>query len=274
MEAKNKGRDQTFVLREPAIRSAIRALQFAPNSHGLDIGCGIGKITELLAESIAPGGHVTGVDIAPAMIAYARDAAEKAGLSRQLSFHLGDMKDLPYDDDTFDWVWSMDCVGYAPIEPLPLIEELVRVTKPSGGIALLAWSSQQLLPGHPALEAQLNATSAGIAPFRQGKNPDQHFLRAIGWLQQLGLEAIQAQTVVSTVHAPLGNEIREALKSLIEMRWSGVRQELSQDDWLDFQRLCRPDSPDYILNTPDYYGFFTYSLFQGKVPIQDENSSS
>ncbi|HUV25988.1 MAG TPA: methyltransferase domain-containing protein [Anaerolineales bacterium] len=259
--------DQTFVLREPAIRSAIRKLQFVPNSHGLDIGCGIGNITELLTESTAPRGHVTGVDISPDKVAYARDTAEKDGLTKQLSFRLADMNDLPYDDDTFDWVWSMDCVGYLPIEPLPLIEELVRVIKPGGRIALLAWSSQQLLPGHPALEAHLNATSVGIAPFSQGKIPNQHFLRALGWLQQLGLEALKAQTFVSTVHAPLSDDIREALKSLIEMRWPGVRQELSNDDWLEFQRLCRPDSSDFILNTPDYYGFYTYSLFQGKAPI-------
>jgi len=139
------------------------------------------------------------------MVAYASDAAEKAGFTKQLSFHLGDMKDLPFDDDTFDWVWSMDCVGYAPIEPLPIIEELVRVTKPIGRIALLSWSSQQLLPGHLALEAQLNATSVGIAPSSQGKNPDKHFLQALGWLQQLGLEAFNVQTFVRTVHSPLSD---------------------------------------------------------------------
>jgi len=121
MDAYTKKLDQTFILREPAIRSAIRTLQFVPNSHGLDIGCGIGNITGLLAESIAPRGRVTGVDISPDMVAYARDAAEKAGFTKQLSFHLGDMKELPFDDDTFDWAWSVDCVGYAPIEPLPLI---------------------------------------------------------------------------------------------------------------------------------------------------------
>ncbi len=205
MEAYTKKLDQTFVLREPAIGSAIRTLQFFPNSHGLDIGCGIGNITRLLAKSIAPRGRVTGVDISPDMVAYARNAAEKASLTNQLSFRLGDMEDLPFDDDTFDWVLSMDCVGYAPIEPLPIIEELVRVTKPIGRIALLSWSSQQLLPGHPALEAQLNATSVGIAPFSQGKNPDKHFLRALGWLQQLGLEAFNVQTFVRTVHSPLSD---------------------------------------------------------------------
>jgi len=266
MEADTQKTDPTFVLREPTIRLAIRNLQFAPNSQGLDIGCGIGNITQLLAESTAPGGRVTGVDISPDMVAYARESAEKAGLAEELSFHPGDMKDLPFDDDTFDWAWSMDCVGYLPIEPLPLIKEAARVVKPGGRIALLAWSSQQLLPGHPGLEAKLNATTAGLAPFTDKQKPEEHFLRALGWFQQLGLEALNAQTFASTVHAPLCDEIKEALKSLIEMRWTGVCQELNQLDWYEFQRLCLPDSPEYIIHTPDYYGFFTYSLFQAKVP--------
>ena len=77
MEAYTKKLDQSFVLREPAIRSAFRMLQFASNSHGLDVGCGIGNVTRLLAESIAPRWRVTGVDISPDMVAYARDAAKK-----------------------------------------------------------------------------------------------------------------------------------------------------------------------------------------------------
>lgn len=266
MDTKPQHLDPTFVLREPAIRSAIQSLQFKPNSLGLDIGCGNGDITRLLAESIAPSGQVTGVDISPEMVACARETAQKAGLTERVTFNAADMEDLPFDDDIFDWAWSMDCLGYVPIDPLPIIDQVVRVTKPGGRIALLAWSSQQLLPGHPILEAKLNATSSGIAPFSQEKEPEKHFLRALSWMQQLGLENTQAQTIVSTVHAPLNNDIQAALKSLIEMRWPGVRQELSQADWLEFQRLCRPDSLEYILNTPDYYGFYTYSLFQGTVP--------
>ena len=44
-----------------------------------------------------------------------------------------------------------------------LVKELARVVKPGGSVALLAWSSEKLLPGHPLLEGHLNATSAGIA---------------------------------------------------------------------------------------------------------------
>lgn len=258
--------DSSFALREATMRSAIRSLKFDPGSQGLDIGCGIGNITSLLAESVAPAGHVTGVDISPEMVSYARVVAEKSGLSKQLSFRQGDMNILPFEDDTFDWVWSTDCVGYAPVEPLPLIGELVRVVRPGGRIAILAWSSQQLLPGYPTLEARLNATSMGIAPFTKGKSPKKHFLRALGWFRQLGLEEPNAQTFVGTEHAPLSDDVRAALVSLIEMRWSGVQSELNPEDWAEFQRLCQSESPDFILNLPEYCAFFTYSLFNSKVP--------
>jgi demethylmenaquinone methyltransferase/2-methoxy-6-polyprenyl-1,4-benzoquinol methylase len=258
--------DLSFALREPTMREAIRAMQFAPGSQGLDVGSGVGNITSLLVESVAPAGHVTGVDISQKMVAYATDAAKKAGLSKQLSYREGDMNNLPFDDNTFDWAWSVDCVGYAPVEPIPLIKELIRVVKPGGRVTFMAWSSQQLLPGYPTLEARLNATSMGIAPFVEGKSPQKHFFRALGWFRQLGLESPKAHTFVGTAHAPLSDELRSALLSLIEMRWPGVQSELNQDDWDKFQRLCQPESPDFVLKLSDYYAFFTYSMFEGKVP--------
>ena len=266
MDSYAKKLDLSFALREPTMREAIRAVQFSPGSQGLDVGCGIGNITSLLAESISPTGHVTGVDISSEMVAYATDAAEKAGLSEQLSYREGDMNDLPFNDNSFDWTWSVDCVGYAPVEPLPLIKEQMRVVKPGGRITFMAWSYQQLLPGYPTLEARLNATSAGIAPFTAGRSPEKHFFRALGWFRELGLEDPAAQTFVGTVHTPLSDDVREALLSLIQMRWPGVQSVINQDDWEEFQRLCQPESPDFILDLSGYYSFFTYSMFECKVP--------
>ena len=57
---------------------------------------------------------------------------KEAGLSERITFREGDVKELPFDDDSFDWAWSVDCVGYTPIEPLPLVKELARVVKPDG----------------------------------------------------------------------------------------------------------------------------------------------
>ncbi|MGB6836425.1 MAG: methyltransferase domain-containing protein [Dehalococcoidia bacterium] len=252
-------------LREPVILLAIQALQLPSGSRGLDAGCGIGSHTLLLAEAVRPGGHVTGLDLRPEFLTRAKETAEKSGLAESVSFQEGDVRRLPFDDDSFDWVWSVDCVATMSAQPVPLLRELARVVKHGGTLAVLAWSSQQLLPGYPLLEARLNATSSGIAPFVKGRRPESHFLRALGWFRDAGLEEPRAQTFVGDVHAPLSDDVRRALLSLFEMRWGEPQSELSPEDWAQYQRLSQPQSPDFILNLTDYYAFFTYSMFQGRV---------
>ncbi|MFX0116589.1 MAG: class I SAM-dependent methyltransferase [Candidatus Hodarchaeota archaeon] len=259
----------SYPLRESVIQAAIRSFQIPPGSHGLDAGCGIGDITLMLAEAVGPAGHVTGLDLVPKFVTYAQNLANEAGMSKRVSFRIGDVNKLPFEDNTFDWLWSVDCVGYFPsrgaAQPQQLINELSRVVRPGGHIAVLIWSSQQLLPGFPQLEARLNATLSGTAPFTKGTKPEAHFLRVLGWFRKAGLVSTAAQTFVGTVYAPLSEAIRRAMEATLDMRWGKVQGELNQEDWAEFQRLSQPDSPDFILNLPDYYAFFTYSFFSGKV---------
>jgi ubiquinone/menaquinone biosynthesis C-methylase UbiE len=252
-------------LREPTLLAMVRALQLPKGSRGLDAGCGVGLQCLQLAEEVGPSGHVTGLDISAEMLDYGRKIVKDAGLSERISFQEGDVVNLPFEDNTFDWVWSADCVGYGPWDTIPLLKELKRVAKPGGILAIAAWSSENLLPGYPRLEARLGATSAGIAPFIQGKKPELHFSRALGWFRELGLKEPRAQVFAGSVHAPLDDGIRQALKELFDMRWPNVAPELSSDDLAEFQRLCLADSPDFILNLPDYYAFFTYTMFWGKT---------
>jgi demethylmenaquinone methyltransferase/2-methoxy-6-polyprenyl-1,4-benzoquinol methylase len=49
------------------------------------------------------------------------------------------------------------------------------------------------------------------------------------------------------------------------MRWDEAESEVRPEDGEAYQRLCQPESPDFILNHPDYYAFFTYSLFYATV---------
>jgi len=79
------------------------------------------------------------------------------------------------------------------------------------------------------------------------------------------MEDVNVRTFAGDVCAPLSKEMRSALTSLIEMRWVDVRAELSEGDWAEYQRLCLPESPEFILGIPDYYAFFTYSMFRGRV---------
>lgn len=252
-------------LREPVLRSAMEALQLPAGSRGLDAGCGTGILSAMLAEAVGPAGHVTGLDLSPEYVAYAVKTAQGAGLADRISFQVGDIRQLPFDDGAFDWAWSTDCVGYGHLEPLPMVKEMGRVVRPGGKVAILAWSSETLLPGYPLLEARLQATSSGIAPFMKGARPESHFLQAPGWFREAGLEKMAARTFAGTAHAPLSDALRNALTALFGMRWPEVESELTDEEAAEYRRLCLPESADFIVDHPDYYAFFTYSMFVGQV---------
>jgi demethylmenaquinone methyltransferase/2-methoxy-6-polyprenyl-1,4-benzoquinol methylase len=254
-------------LRAPLLRSVIQSLQLPHGSRGLDAGCGIGLQCQLLLEAIGTDGHIVGLDILPELLAYGTRMVEQAGLAGHIMFRQGSVSQLPFGEDSFDWAWSADCIGYPAGELSPTLKELIRVVKPGGSIFILGWSSQQFLPGYPLLEARLNGTCSGYLPFLKDKSPEQNFMRALGSFQRMGLEEVQAQTYVGDVRAPLDPATRPALASLLEMLWGMPQPEVTPEDWQEYQRLCKPDSTDFILNIPDYYGFFTYSMFRGRVPI-------
>ena len=255
-------------LMEPAARAAIEALHLPLGSRGLDAGCGVGLQALPLAAAVGPSGHAIGLDIAPEMLRHGETIVRRAGMAGRISFRKGDVRNLPFDSAAFDWAWSSCCVGYASfLDPVPTLGEMARVVKPGGTVAILVWSSESLLPGYPRLEARLRATSPGIAPHEEEKGPESHFLRAMGWFRELGLLDPKSHTVVVDAYAPLSDEVRTTLASLVDMRWPGAESELVEADREAYRRLCLPDSPDFILDHPDYYAFFTCTLFYAKVPI-------
>jgi demethylmenaquinone methyltransferase/2-methoxy-6-polyprenyl-1,4-benzoquinol methylase len=252
-------------LREPVLRQVIRSLCLPPGSRGLDIGCGIGSQALLLADAVGADGQVSGVDIAPELVAYGNEAIRQAGYGRRVSLHKGDASHLPFEDHSLDWAWSADCVGYPMGELDPFLKEMIRVVKPGGSVFLLAWSSQQLLPGYPFLEARLNATCSAYLPYLKDQDSRLHFMRALQSFQRLGLAQVQARTFVRDIQAPLSSGERAALVSLFDMVWGQPQPDVSGEDWREFQRLCQPGSPDFIVDLPEYYAFFTYTLFQAGV---------
>lgn len=251
------------VLREPVLRALIRDLNLPDGSHGLDNACGIGLQAMILAEQVGSDGCVTGLDISTEILGIGRKIIEDAGMSRCVSLRQGDVASLPFDSETFDWALSIDGVGYGPGNTLHLLDEMKRVVKSGGMIAVAAWSSEMLLPGYPEFEARLGATTPGIAPFVKGKSPELHLTRTLGQFRKLGLTETEVKTYAGSVFAPLDSTSRRALEALFEMRWPNVESELTAPEINEFRRLCKPDSPDYILNVPEYYAYFTYSLFKG-----------
>jgi len=255
-------------LTEPALRRAVAAFAPPAGSRGLDAGCGVGDRTLILAAAVGAAGRVTGLDHSTERLAAARASA--GGTTPVAPVHLvaGDIRTLPFDDGSFDWVWSADVLWPHLVidDPVAAVRELARIVRPGGEMGLAYWSGQSLLCGHPELEARLTAAFAETAPYLAGVPPAHQHMRALGWFREAGLEHAVARSFVADLRATAGARPREAIARCFTMLWGGLEPHLSARDWQDYRRLCDPSSPDSLLDDADYHGSITYTLFQARVP--------
>lgn len=117
--------------------AAVRAAKVDPSTRALDVCCGTGDISFLLAEAGAE--QVTGVDFSANMLEQAR--RRKGGhrdpnAARRVEFVQGDALDLPFEDDSFDVVTVS--FGVRNVEDLgQAFREFARVGRPGARIVCL-----------------------------------------------------------------------------------------------------------------------------------------
>ncbi|MYC31378.1 MAG: class I SAM-dependent methyltransferase [Chloroflexi bacterium] len=112
-----------------------------PGMRVLDLGCGPGTISVGLAEAVNPG-EVQGIDMEASQIDLAHAAAAAGGHSN-ISFHVGNALDLPFDSDYFDVVHAHAVIMHIP-DTEAVLSQVRRVLKPGGLFAsrdLIAESS-------------------------------------------------------------------------------------------------------------------------------------
>jgi arsenite methyltransferase len=97
----------------------------------LEIGCGTGAIARLLA-SRRGASLVLGVDPSPVLLERARDLAAKV---RNVSFELGDGRELPVEDGSFDLVVLHTVLSHVP-EPEAVLSEAYRSLRSDGSMAV------------------------------------------------------------------------------------------------------------------------------------------
>ncbi len=100
----------------------------------LDLGSGAGLDCFLSAAKVGPRGRVIGVDMTPGMIERAVKNAEKNGFEN-VEFRLGEIEDLPVEDNSVDVVIS-NCVINLSVDKPRVFQEIYKVLKPGGRIAI------------------------------------------------------------------------------------------------------------------------------------------
>jgi len=111
-------------------RRAARVTELKAGGSALDVACGSGKLTALLARIAGPSGRVVGLDFSPRMLEVAR--SEHPGIE----FLEGDAINLPFEDGTFDA--STIAFGLRNLaDPVRGLREMLRVMKAGGRAVVL-----------------------------------------------------------------------------------------------------------------------------------------
>ncbi|MBD2363815.1 methyltransferase domain-containing protein [Anabaena minutissima FACHB-250] len=102
----------------------------------LDVGCGIGGSSLYLAEKFQA--QATGITLSPVQAARATERAQEKGLSAKSKFLVANAQAMPFDDNTFDLVWSLESGEHMP-DKTRFMQECYRVLKPGGTFIMVTW---------------------------------------------------------------------------------------------------------------------------------------
>ena len=196
--------DETLLLEMSTYRQSAKAqdsfsryldlLDAQPGQQILDLGCGSGDFCRALVPYITPGGHITGVDLAPNAIALS--ARLSAALDPALfTFEQGDGHHLRYADGAFDAAVCISVLAFCA-EPLRVLAELRRVRR-AGGRLLVAsadedtrfYNGQERALGRRILRA---IADRGHDPWT-GR-------RLAAWLRQAGFTIVDELVLAQVEH--------------------------------------------------------------------------
>jgi tocopherol O-methyltransferase len=102
----------------------------------IDIGCGIGGSSLYLAEKLTA--EVVGITLSPVQAQRAQERAVAAGLQDKATFKVANALAIPYADNTFDVVWTLESGEHMP-DKTKFLQECYRVLKPGGRLIFATW---------------------------------------------------------------------------------------------------------------------------------------
>lgn len=201
----------------------------------LDVACGSGTAALVAARRYC---EVTGIDYVAALIDRARAQATASGL--EADFRVADAQDLPFDDDSFDFILSVYGVQFAPDQE-KAAREMLRVCTPGGKVGLATpipkgWSGDFF-----AVNAKYSPPPPGVSPpLRWGTDEGLEELLGEGTRSIKNEERIALQYYRSVEHAVrvfltfFGPVVRASKR-----RDEATRQQLVEDLRSVFERYNR-----------------------------------
>jgi ubiquinone/menaquinone biosynthesis C-methylase UbiE len=188
----------------PAAHALVDKVELNSGIMVLDVGCGTGAATRYAARFVGPNGRVAGVDINPGMIEVAKSLSESA--VPPIDWYENSAFELPFEESTFDVALSAQTIQFLN-ERVAALEEMRRVLKPRGQLAISVWCEVGLNPYFDALmQAVANhlgaETASGLGAAFTLSNPSE--IEAL--LVEAGLQNIKVEMCELSLKMP---ELRE-----------------------------------------------------------------
>jgi ubiquinone/menaquinone biosynthesis C-methylase UbiE len=122
---------------------ALERLSIVEGETVLEIGFGTGHCLKRIAEFIGQMGKVYGIDISSGMMEITKRRLEKAGLAKRAELYCGDAASLPFEDNTFDAVFTSFTLELFDTPQIPkVLEQIKRVLKPGGRLGVASMSKE------------------------------------------------------------------------------------------------------------------------------------
>ncbi|TDC38636.1 methyltransferase domain-containing protein [Micromonospora sp. KC213] len=142
----------------------VRRAGIRPGERVLDVGCGRGAVLFPAADATGSTGHVTGIDLAPAMVALTAEDVTRAGLTH-VDVRVGDAQQPDFPPGSFDVVLAGLVVFLLP-DPRQALQTYARLLRPAGRLAISTFAAQD-----PAFVAAMDALAAHLPADRPRPAP-------------------------------------------------------------------------------------------------------
>jgi demethylmenaquinone methyltransferase / 2-methoxy-6-polyprenyl-1,4-benzoquinol methylase len=126
-------------------KDTMRRMSVKEGAAALDVCCGTADWTLALADAVGENGTVKGLDFSKNMLKIGEEKVKDSG-KKQIELIHGNAMELPFEDNTFDYVTIGFGLRNVP-DYLHVLKEMNRVLKP-GGMAVCLETSQPTMFGY------------------------------------------------------------------------------------------------------------------------------
>ena len=261
--------DKHFLAMQPEYEEMLRWVGIQPNWHVLDAGCGSGGYLPLMTELVGKDGRVSAIDLAPENIQVVESRAKQDQWDTSVLTSIGNILDLPYDNQCFDAVWCANTSQYLSDDEVhTMLREFRRVVRPGGLIAIKDYdiTAHQIQPTTPNLCPHLHEALGRI-----DKQHHANLFRTMylsNWLREAGLIDIRQKPTLFVRFQPLRPIEKSFFRDSLKF-WSteAQRVDLPIEEQEIWQKLGDINSPEHITHHPDFSRRVIQIVFVGRVPF-------